>query len=440
MRLWKGTFMLPAGRIGDIYGHKLCLVVALVVIGLSSLMAGLSVFAHSFVFYAVCRGLQGVGCAAIVPSALALLGSIYREGPRKTLVFSLYAFGSPLGWVVGAVFSAIFGQLAWWPWMFWTTAMVCVAMATAAALVVPPTQTSTHLQDGNSRLKYQRPKLHPINTLAGVSGLVLFCFAWVRAPAKGWQDAECIATLCVGVALCVAFVFMERSVDLPLLPVRELSWEGSSALLVTGLAWSSFGITVYHSINMLLELRGDSLLNTAAQQIPVLPLGLAASLLNTFLMARGFKGAEILTLATVWFVIDSILLATVPLHQLYWKQLFWFFAVAPFAMDLSFPAATLLLSQSVPPERQGIAASLIGTVVYYSQALGLGIAGTVEAYTAEPNTFHGFRVSVYTSIGLSGASLVAAAITLLAIFLGRSSAAERSGSGEAMDGKASRDS
>ncbi|KAF2171386.1 hypothetical protein M409DRAFT_63688 [Zasmidium cellare ATCC 36951] len=431
--LTSGTFMLPAGRIGDMYGHRVCLVAALIIIALSSLMAGLSVYAHSFVFYAVCRGLQGVGSAAIVPCALALLGSTYREGPRKNLVFSLYAFGSPAGWVLGCVFSALFAQLAWWPWMFWTTTIVCMVLAAATALVVPQTRHSSGLQDDS-----QRPKFHPINTLAGVSGLVLFCFAWVRAPATGWQDAECIATLCVGVALCVAFVFLERMVDHPLLPVRELSWEGGSALLVTGLAWSSFGITVFYVVTFLVELQGESLLLAAAKQVPVLPLGLAASLLNTFLMARGFNGAEILTLATVWFVVDSILLATIPLYQLYWKQLFWFFVVAPFAMDLSFPAATLLLSQSVPPERQGIGASLVGTVVYYSQALGLGIAGTVEAYTAQPNTLRGFRVSLYTSIGLSGASLVAAAMTLVAILIRRKEAAKEDTSADIGDEKAIR--
>lgn len=195
--------MLPAGRIGDIYGHRLCLVAAFIVIGLSSLMAGLSVYSHSFVFYAVCRGLQGVGSAAIVPCALALLGSTYREGTRKNLVFSLYAFGSPAGWVLDCVFSALFAQLAWWPWMFWTTTIICVGLAAATALVIPQSEDSSGIEE-----RRERPKFHPLNTLTGVSGLVLFCFAWVRAPATSWQNAECIATLCVGVVHCITFVFM----------------------------------------------------------------------------------------------------------------------------------------------------------------------------------------------------------------------------------------
>jgi predicted MFS family arabinose efflux permease len=47
-------------------------------------------------------------------------------------------------------------------------------------------------------------------------------------------------------------------------------------------------------------------------------------------------------------------------------------------MDMSFPAATLILSNAVSKEHQGVAASLVNTVVNYSISLGLGFAGTVE--------------------------------------------------------------
>ena len=99
--------MLPAGRIGDIYGHRYCFVAAYTWGAISSLMAGLSVYSNSFIFYSACRGLQGIACALLVPCALAIPGSIYKEGPRKNLVFSLYAAGSPIGFTIGSVFSAL---------------------------------------------------------------------------------------------------------------------------------------------------------------------------------------------------------------------------------------------------------------------------------------------------------------------------------------------
>ena len=47
-------------------------------------------------------------------------------------------------------------------------------------------------------------------------------------------------------------------------------------------------------------------------------------------------------------------------------------------MDISFPAAALILSDMVPRHLQGVAASLVNTVVNYSISIGIGVAGTVE--------------------------------------------------------------
>jgi hypothetical protein len=52
-------------------------------------------------------------------------------------------------------------------------------------------------------------------------------------------------------------------------------------------------------------------------------------------------------------------------------------------MDLSFPCGTIILSNAMPREHQGIAASLINTVVNYSISLSLGIAGTIIRYTQD---------------------------------------------------------
>ena len=76
--------MLPAGRIGDMYGHRRCFVGAYIWF---SIATGISVYSSSFIFYSVCRGLQGIACAMLVPCALAILGSVYKEGRGKILSF-----------------------------------------------------------------------------------------------------------------------------------------------------------------------------------------------------------------------------------------------------------------------------------------------------------------------------------------------------------------
>jgi len=69
-----GTFILPAGRLGDLYGHKKFFVLGSVWFGVWSVIAGLSVFSGARVFFDFCRAMQGIGPAFMLPNAVAILG------------------------------------------------------------------------------------------------------------------------------------------------------------------------------------------------------------------------------------------------------------------------------------------------------------------------------------------------------------------------------
>lgn len=135
--LTSGTFMLAFGRVGDIIGHKRLFVAAWGWFSIWALLAGISVYSGSQVFFDICRAFQGIAAAALVPSALAILGIIYKPGPRKNLAFSLYAAGAPIGFTIGAVFSALLAQLASWPWVFYINAIACLLYSGLAYFFVP---------------------------------------------------------------------------------------------------------------------------------------------------------------------------------------------------------------------------------------------------------------------------------------------------------------
>jgi MFS family permease len=91
----------------------------------------------------------------------------------------------------------------------------------------------------------------------------------------------------------------------------------------------------------------------------------------------------VMLLSMVFFAVGALLLATMPLHQTYWAQTFASVLIMPGAMNLSYPAANILMSSSLPKEKQGIAASLVSTLVNYSISAGLGFAGSIDRYTME---------------------------------------------------------
>lgn len=75
---------------------------------------------------------------------------------------------------------------------------------------------------------------------------------------------------------------------------------------------------------------------------------------------------------------------------------------------MSFPASTVILSDSMPRKHQGLAASLVNTVVNYSISIGLGIGGTVEVNVNRGNQdlLRGYRGAWYAGIGLSGMGIL----------------------------------
>lgn len=72
-------------------------------------------------------------------------------------------------------------------------------------------------------------------------------------------------------------------------------------------------------------------------------------------------------------------------------------------MDMSFPSATVLLSNTTPDHDQAIASSLINATVNYSISLGLGIAGTIVHQVNMGSTD-----AWYFGIGLDGIAVLIA--------------------------------
>ncbi|KUJ18908.1 MFS general substrate transporter [Mollisia scopiformis] len=370
-----GTFILPSDRLGDMYGHKKIFLVGTIWYGIWSVIAGFSVYSGTSRF-SVCRGLQGIGPALMVPNALAIAGRSF-EGKKKNYVFACFGASAPGGSVLGGVFAAIFSELVWRPWTYWTISMI-----------LPPDEHEAK-NDGKT------PTFDFAGTITGVTGLVLFNFAWNQAGVVGWTVPYTFILLIVGILFFGAFVYVEVHIaEYPLVPIKMLSKEAMFALSILACGWASFGIWVYYLWQLVENLRHHSVLSSAAQQSPVAISGLIASL----------------AVAMACFLTGQILIATTLVSQTYWAQTFVSVVIMLWGMDMSFPAGTIILSNGMPREHQGIAASLVNTVVNYSISLSLGIAGTIIRQTNEGggNSLGSYRNAWYFAIGLDSLGMVIA--------------------------------
>jgi hypothetical protein len=244
--------------------------------------------------------------------------------------------------------------------------------------------------------------------ITGILGLVLFNFAWNQAAISGWGSPECITTLVLGVACMLLFAWIEMQwAPAPLIPFQALNSAHAFIVLAIFGGWASFGIWFYYTWQFVLEIRGSPPLLAVAYFSPCVISGGLASVSTGLLMHR-LGPTVIMMLAMIAFLIGNILIAFWPTNQVYWGQLFVAMLVMPWGMDMSFPAATLVLSDTLPVEQQGVAASLINTVVNYSISSGLGFASTVEVNVSHGGAEKelGYRGAMYTAIGLAVLGLV----------------------------------
>jgi MFS family permease len=147
-----------------------------------------------------------------------------------------------------------------------------------------------------------------------------------------------------------------------------------------------------------------------AQKVPVAPIGLACAMAVAFVLRR-IRVAWVMFAAMVAFLVGTLLLTTAPVGQTYWINTFLSVIIMPLAMNWSYPAGSVILSNAVPRESQGIAASLISTMVNYSISLGLGVAGSIERYVEEDQgPLASWKAGLWFGVALDVLGLVISAV------------------------------
>jgi MFS family permease len=154
-------------------------------------------------------------------------------------------------------------------------------------------------------------------------------------------------------------------------------------------------------------IRGESLLTAAAEIQPFTVCGALAAFSAAWLIRR-LPAQYILAIGSMAMPIANILLATMPAQQIYWQTACFAVCFAAFCPDFIFTAAQIIASNSVSRNQQGIAGSLIGTLLTYGMSTGIGFGGTLEVHTNHDGTdiVRGYRSALYLGIGFAAASLV----------------------------------
>src|SRR6185437_12484719 len=156
----------------------------------------------------VARALQGAFGALLAPSALSLLTVTFADSPERAKAFGIFAAVATAGASVGLLLGGLLTDVLSWRWCLYVNLVIAIPAAFFALRLIV---NETHPQ---------RPRIDFLGVGLACTGLFALVFGFSEAATDSWQAPATVVSLTAGVVLLVAFVFTERRVDEPLLPLH----------------------------------------------------------------------------------------------------------------------------------------------------------------------------------------------------------------------------
>ncbi|MGZ4200863.1 MAG: MFS transporter, partial [Thermoleophilaceae bacterium] len=397
-----GSFLLLAGRLGDLIGRRRVFLAGVVVFTISSAVCGL---AGSQGMLVGARFVQGIGGAAAASAIVAIIATEFPEARERAKAMSVYTFVVSGGGSLGLVLGGVLTQSIDWHWIFFINLPIGVLTFVL----------------GRSRI-IENPGLgigRDVDVLGSVlvtAAMMLGVYVIVTSTEHGWGSAHTLVFGGAALALLAAFVLLESRLRNPIMPLRifrvpGLAWSSViRAFLVTGM-FSSFFIGVLYLEHVL----HYGALTTGLAFLPMtltlatLSLGITARLVTTYGPLRPL-------LAGLGFAIASlVLLSRLGSDAPYLPDVFVAFLLLGLGAGLAFLPLLTLAMADVPAADAGLASGIINVSVQISAALGLAVLGTLAAdhtrtLAAEGHSHIGALLAGYHLAFVVGAVAVAVGV------------------------------
>jgi EmrB/QacA subfamily drug resistance transporter len=363
-----GSLLLLGGRIADLFGRKWTFIAGLIGFAGASALGGA---AQSFGLLVAARALQGVFAAMLAPAALSLLATTFTDPAERGKAFGIYGAIAGAGGAFGLLLGGFLTEVLDWRWSLYVSILFAVPAAIGGLLLLHQVSAPA------------RPRIDIPGTLLASSGLFALVYGMARAESDGWGDPVTLAFLGSSAVLLVAFVWLQRRVANPLLPLRVVTDRnrGGSYLAIATAGAGIFGVFLFLTFYMQ-NTKGLSPLETGLAFLPMnVAIIITATLVNTKVLARTGPRPLVPT-GMLLASLGMVLLTGIGVDTAYASHVLPSLILIGVGFGLviapSFATATL----GVPRHDSGVASAMVSTSQQVGGSIGTALLSTVAVSAA----------------------------------------------------------
>lgn len=405
--VWVGSAFLLAqavvapswGKLSDIWGRKVILLIAVAIFFLGSALAATAI---NLTMLLVGRAVQGTASGGLLSLVSIVVGDLYSpraRGKYYGIIGMVWAVAFTLGPLIGGAFT----RGVSWRWCFYINCKSQAIIPSSSSkdlltMLCPVPTSGLSFAIIAFLLKLETPKT-PL--LAGIKAidwtgsialmggaLMLLLGLQFGDTVYPWDSATVICLIVFGCLTLCAFVAVERYVArYPILPVHLYANVSNAAIFTVNLL---HGIVFTQSIYFL-PLYCQSVLGAEPLLSGVLLLPLAVSMSVALVGAGTYLKRTGRYLDCIWLGFALLTLGVGLLYDLpastSWPRLIMYQIIAGFGIGLNYQPPLVALQSSVPAQDNAAVTSSFGLVRSVSSAVGIvvGSAAFANKMNAEQN-------------------------------------------------------
>jgi EmrB/QacA subfamily drug resistance transporter len=358
------SFLLMAGRLGDLIGRKLVFLAGVALFTASSIACGLATDPATLV---VGRFVQGIGGAMSASVIVAIIVTEFPEPVERAKAMSAYIFVAVGGGSIGLLVGGVLTQALSWHWIFFINVPIGLATFLFGRLLITE-NIGLGLEGG----------VDIAGSVMVTAALMLGTFAIIDATRYGWVSVHTFAFGGVSLLLLAAFLVLESRLANPILPLRVLRIRSlTNSSLIRSFLFGGLGTTFFLGALYLEDVLGYSPIRTGLGFLPIsLMMALLALGVTARLVAR-FGNKRVLVPGMVAATAGLLLLTRVGPGTSFVGVVFPAFVLIGFGAGTSFMPLLSIAMADVPNADAGLGSGIVNVSMQMAGALGLAVLGTV---------------------------------------------------------------